>query len=353
MDDKKWIRILFYAVTGVLVVVVGVKHLLPIALPFLLGALIAKLTDPAVRFLRKKSGMPRWLCTGVAVGVFYLLLGTGIWLLCKRVCVELTALFDQLPGMLSTLAEPMARLHTWLTDVAKRAPDGLGTALENWVQRLFSGSSGWMNTLNQKVFSYATTFLGALPNAVLFLVMTVLSSFFLSSRLPEVSRWLHLRLPAKYRDRLLPVLTRLKQALTGWCIAQLKLMGITFCIVTAGLFFLGVDYALLFGLIIALIDALPVFGSGIILIPWGLMMFLRGQIRCGIGFLILYGVTALTRTSLEPKIVGQQIGLHPLLTLPSIYAGYRLMGIVGMILFPIGTLLVRQVLESYRRSEPT
>ena len=119
-------------------------------------------------------------------------------------------------------------------------------------------------------------------------------------------------------------------------------MTVTFLLLTAGLLVLQVDYPLLFGLAIALIDALPVFGSGTVLIPWGLMQFLRGKTFLGVGLLCLYGAAALTRTALEPRMLGKQMGLDPLLTLLALYAGYHFLGVLGMILFPIGALLAKQ-----------
>lgn len=97
----------------------------------------------------------------------------------------------------------------------------------------------------------------------------------------------------------------IRQAFGSWCIAQLKLMGVTFVVLTVGLFLLHFQYALLLGTLIALIDALPIFGTGTVLIPWGVFQFLEGDLRCGIGLLVLYGVAALIRTALEPRLIRQ------------------------------------------------
>jgi sporulation integral membrane protein YtvI len=350
LEEKKWLRRAAYLAVGLALGLLCIRYLLPVVLPFLIGALIARCVDPAVRLLLRKTQSPRWVCAGACVGAFYLLLGGILWLLLRQVWRELTDLFVQLPEFVSLLAEPMARLHLQLAAVADRAPDGLGEALESWVERLFSGSAGWIDTLNSKVFTFATSFLSALPNAVLFLVTGVLSSFFLASQWPTVKKWLRNALPAPHRDRVAVVADRLRRAFGGWCIAQLKLMSVTFCIVTVGLFLIGVDYALLFGLLIALIDALPVFGTGTILVPWGLLMFARGQTQRGLALLLLYGTATLTRTALEPKLVGRQIGLNPLLTLLAIYSGYRFLGVWGMILFPIGALLLKQLWDYYARA---
>ena len=120
-------------------------------------------------------------------------------------------------------------------------------------------------------------------------------------------------------------------------------MGVTFLILTAGFFFLRVEYALLFALLITIIDALPVFGTGTVLIPWSMAQFLRGDTRCGVGLLLLYAVAALTRQALEPRLVGKQVGLNPVLTLLALYTGYRLLGVGGMIVFPIAAMLFKQL----------
>ena len=135
----------------------------------------------------------------------------------------------------------------------------------------------------------------------------------------------------------------IRAALGGWLLAQLKLMGVTFLILTAGFLLLRTEYPLLFALLTTLIDALPVFGTGTVLIPWALLEFLHGNTACGVGFLILYAVAALTRQTLEPRLVGQQIGLAPIFTLLALYAGYKTIGVPGMILFPICAVLFRQL----------
>ena len=96
-------------------------------------------------------------------------------------------------------------------------------------------------------------------------------------------------------------------------------------------------------LVITAVDALPVFGTGTILIPWALVLFLRGQTKTGVGLVVLYGAAALSRQALEPRLVGKQVGLNPVLTLLALYTGYRLLGVGGMIVFPITAMLLKQI----------
>jgi predicted PurR-regulated permease PerM len=121
------------------------------------------------------------------------------------------------------------------------------------------------------------------------------------------------------------------------------LMGCTFVVLSLGLMILGVGMPLLVGGGIALIDALPILGTGTVLLPWSLVCFLRGQARRGVGLLLLYAAAALGRTVLEPKLLGKQMGLHPLLTLAAIYVGYRLFGVLGMILLPIAAMVLERL----------
>lgn len=145
----------------------------------------------------------------------------------------------------------------------------------------------------------------------------------------------------------------IRLVLGHWIQAQIKLLGVTFLILFLGFLLLRIRFSLLLGLGIALLDALPIFGTGTVLIPWGLLSMLSGDIHLGIGLMILYGAAALSRNVLEPKILGAQMGVSPLLTLLSIYVGYRLSGVLGMILLPILTMLGAEIMEARKKDIPT
>ena len=149
-------------------------------------------------------------------------------------------------------------------------------------------------------------------------------------------------IPQRWRERSDEVMSRLRQALGGWVKAQLMLMGVTFVLVTTGLFLLRIDFALLFGALIALIDALPLFRVGTVLIPWALIELLCGNMASAVSLIVIYGIVALVRSLLEPKLVGGQIGLSPIVTLISMYVGFCSAGILGMILFPIAVIMLKQ-----------
>ena len=139
--------------------------------------------------------------------------------------------------------------------------------------------------------------------------------------------------------------TSLRRVLGGWLRAQLKLMVVTFVLLLTGFLLLGIQMPLVLALTVALLDALPLLGTGTVLIPWGLLAMASGSLRRGTVLLLLYGLAALTRNVLEPRLLGSQLGLSPLLTLLAIYAGYRAFGFGGMLLLPILTMLGAELLR--------
>lgn len=322
----------------------------PVLLPFALGLGLARAAEPAVWLLQKRCRLPRWLAAGLCVsGAYVLLLGAG-WLLCRILCREVWDFLRSVPELAGSLAGPARELEQRLLRMAARFPDGLGAALTAGVEEFFRSGAGLGQRIYDWLFDFASGLLAKLPDLALFLLTAVLSSFMLSAKLPQLrSLWQSLE-GRSWHGRLQALGKTLKRTVGAWLLAQSKLMLVTALLLTAGFLILRVDYALLFGLGIAFLDALPVLGTGIILIPWSLTQFARGDSFLGTGLLLLYGAAALTRTALEPRLLGRQMGLDPLLTLLALYAGYRLVGVAGMILFPIGALAAKQFWERGKKN---
>ena len=342
MRSKKIIRVVLIVLAAAVALWLFAAFVLPVVLPFFIALAVARLAQPAVDFLQRRGRLPRWLASGVVVLGFFALLGLGIYGLCRGLCGELVRLGKELPALLQSLEKPMTDFRAWLDSLAGRAPGLLGETIRESVDHFFESGSVLAEKGYTKAFSLVSGVISGLPDLFLFLVTTVLASFMLCSQYPAVCRWLAAQTPAAWKNRWESVVTSLRTTLLAWVKAQLKLIGITFFLLTMGFMLLNVSFPLLVGGLTALIDALPVFGTGTVLLPWSALCFLRGDTRMGVGLLLLYGAAWLTRSALEPRLVGKQMGLHPLLTLLALYAGYRLLGVLGMILFPVGAILVKQ-----------
>lgn len=314
-----------------------------VLLPFLLGLIPAKAADKAIS--RLQSRIPRWLAACLCVAGCYILFFLIVWFLGQILFRELENFFRSLPQLTGALSAPVGRLEQRLLHLASRFPDGVGAALEQWVREFFRSGAGLGEKLYDKVFSLVTDLLRKAPDIGLFVLTTVLSGFMLAVELPQLRALWQKKAPKAWQEKWQLVLQKLKGTLFCWLKAQGKLMLVTFLVLTAGFLIVGIRYPLLFGLLIAILDALPVLGSGLILIPWSMVQFLAGNTFLGIGLLCIYGAAALTRTALEPRMLGKQMGLDPLLTLLALYTGYRFFGVFGMILFPMGAMFAKQILN--------
>ena len=343
MTEHRFLRMALYIVLVCVVFFLFFRFILPVLLPFLIAFLLSQLTEPAVIRLQERCSLPRPASTALIMAILFAFLSLVLFLLVQSFAVGFSRLTQRLPALLEGLRLPMEALQSWLLTMADRVPNGLGLALRNGVTQLFSDTSSLLGQASDLLLSLASRLVSTLPKLFLFLVTTIVASFMISAQRQTLLTWLQKRLPAAWKSKGMLLLCHLRKALNGWLRAELRLMLITFGMVSTGLFVLGADLPLLLGAITALVDALPVLGTGTILIPWGLWMLLQGNTLRGVGFLLLYGLAAAVRTTLEPRLVGRQIGLHPLLALLSMYAGFQFFGLIGMILLPIAAILARQL----------
>ncbi len=328
------------AILGLLIL--GSRYLLPILLPFLMGAGLALAAEPLVSFFTRKTRLPRAAATGIGVTMTLMLLILLIMTLVALLLRELGALAGVMPDLEDTAVRGMSLLEQWLLGLVSRAPGSIGSMLTNSVEGLFSDSTALLDQITSRLPGLASGILKGIPDSALGLFTWLLASFMISVRLPRIKALIQAKLPPAWHEKTLPMLHRLKASLLGWLKAQLKLISITFFVLTIGFFILQIPYAPLWALLIALVDALPVLGTGMVLVPWSLVCFLQGDTARGIGLLGIYATAALLRSVLEPKLVGKQLGLDPLVTLAAMYAGFRLFGFGGMIIAPLLAVVLIQ-----------
>lgn len=335
---KQFPNILLYILGGAIALWLTAKILLPVGLPFLLGWGMARLSRP----LRPKR-FPKALSAIFGVTMIFLLLGLLVWLTGYFLLGQMERISRNLPGFLESLTGPAEDLQAALLRFAGRLPASVAPAAVEWVEKLFAGSSVVLSSLSQWVLGWAGHLLACVPNLLLFVLTTLLSSYFFALEDEKITALVHHHLPAQWRSKGQALWHRLKLSLKGYCKAQIYLSGVSLLLCFAGLLILGKSP--LWALPIALVDALPVFGAGTVLIPWGIVLLLQSNPFAGLGMLLLYAIISITRTVMEPRFLGRQIGLHPLLTLLALYAGFRLFGFWGMLLLPVGVMLLKQLYD--------
>ncbi len=309
-------------------------------LPFLIAFSLSSIMEPLIKFVTRKLHISRKIFAPIA---FLLLLGTIILLavlVVLRLIQEAKALISQAPGFLSTLyvqvSDLVSRYSEYIDWLPTEITDNLGSVLSN----LSNSITNLGKSVVKGIFDTAIS----LPEATMFTIITILATFFMLNDRHKIASAIMHQLPEVWYDRLMTIKDDLFSAIFGYLRAAVIIMAITFTELLIGLSIIGVEYALLFALLIAVIDILPILGSGTVLIPWFLYSFAIGDIRMGVSLLILYAVITVIRQAIEPKIVGEQIGVYPLITLLAMYAGLRLAGFIGLFLGPITFLLIRNIL---------
>lgn len=344
MSSFSFKNLLMTLIAGVLLWL-GIRYLLPIALPFLLAAVMALISEPVVRVFRQRLKLPQAAAAGAGVSVTLVILVLIVMVLGALVVRQVQALAKRMPDLGETAMQGLDALHFWLLGVASNAPESIRSMATESVDGLFSNGSVFLSQVTSLATSLASGMVSRLPDGALSIGTWLLASFMFSAKLPAIRAWISRHTPKDWSEKYLPALRRMKHFILGWLKAQLKLMGVTFSILIVGFFLLRVENAVILALVIALVDALPVFGTGLIMIPWGVVNLVQGNTVLGVGLLATYAAAALSRSVLEPKFVGRQLGLDSLVTLAAIYTGYRLWGIPGLIFAPLLTVTATQFLS--------
>ena len=323
-------------------VILFFRYLLPLVLPFALGAGLAVAAEPLVgRLCRLKLKRP--LATAIGVSGVFILLALAVTILCAVLIRQIRGLAGLLPQLEDALHTGMDAADRWLMGLSGRVPGELGSLLSRNVHSLFAGGDAFLNRATDAALKLASGILTHVPDSALGLAAGIISSYMFSAKLPKLRLWCRSHLSDAQLQPGLDALRRLKGGLTGWLKAQVRLSGVTFLLTGTAFLLLRVPQSLLWAGLVALVDAFPILGSGTVLVPWSLFSFLQGDHFLAVGLLILYGATALTRSVLEPRLLGQQLGLDPLVTLMALYAGYRLWGIGGMLLTPMLAVAATQL----------
>lgn len=308
----------------------GLRLVLPLMYPFLLGTLLALGAEGTADFLERRLRLPRFLAAGLAVGALVAGLGLLLLLLAALAVSQLGGLCEALPSIAATVRSGLTLLENRLLSLGSGLP-GYRQAITG----LFSDGEELITKVSRLVLGRAGAILTRLPGQTLSLGTALLSGFMICAKLPSIRTRLRARRADPRLGALQKALGKLKNTGKLYLCSQLKLMGVTFCLLFAGFSLLRVGYPLLIALLVTLVDALPVLGTGSILIPWALVCFLEGSAARALGLLGLYATAALTRSVLEPKLVGSHLGLDPLVTLMAMYCGLRLWGLGGMLLLPM------------------
>lgn len=310
-------------------------------MPFVIGWIISLIASPVVRFFEEKLKIKR---KGASVIVIVAVLAAVIlivYAVFSKLIQEGTSFFNELPTLWEGIRAEFVQIGANLQGVYNRLPADMQNTLSNIGAQMGGYFGDMMENAGTPTFEAVGNVARQLPDIFLGTIMCILSAYFFVADKSYMSDVMKKYVPDSVRYRFDLVRRSLRNAVGGYFKAQLKIEFWVYLLLVIGLLALHVQYAFLVALGIAFMDLLPVFGTGTIMIPWAIVEILSKNYKMAVGLLIVWCVGQLVRQVIQPKIVGDSMGMDAIPTLFLLFIGYKAAGVLGMILaVPIGIIAI-------------
>ena len=319
--------------------------LLALFAPFVAALITAAILHPLVRWLQRRLGVPRKLSTLLILLLLFGLLGAGIGYLGYAGGLELVALMQDWNGLLNNLQGTLDQIEAIFAQLWTMIPPQLTASVESVTQGLLNWLNESVPNLLNVAVEYTSEKARGVPNVVVALIIYIMACYMLTVDYP----YLRSQAAQHTHQRLLHFLKQVRDtavaAFGGYLRAEFLLSVVVFFILLAGFFLIGQSYGLLLALGLAVMDFIPIIGAGTVMVPWAVIDLFMGNYFHAIQLMLIWGVIALFRRVGEPKFVGDQTGLSPILSLISIYIGWRVAGVLGMIFGPTIALIALNLIK--------
>ena len=344
MQDRafKCISVLVYLAAAAGILWLTLNFILPWAAPFLVALALAAAMEPAVRFMCSR-GIKRSFAAGILSIAMLALALWGLFALGSYAVSETAEIARQMPELMGRAGKGMEDLErsilSYVSSVPASVQDYMKTAVDAAGESLYS----LPGHISGKLLDFLTSAARKSPSTLLFIVTSGIGTYFLSASFPDAAVFISAQLSDKTRKKLRELSGELRNSLGGFLRAQLILMAMSFFQLLAAFLLLEVKGAFGIAAVTALIDALPVFGTGTVLIPWALYCLLLGNYGRALGLAVTWALVNLVRSCAQAKLLGDQIGLNPIVSLAAVYIGWKVMGVRGMLLFPLAFSVLQQL----------
>lgn len=310
-------------------------------MPFVIGWIIALIASPMVSFFEKKLKIKRKAGSAVviiAVIALVILAGyfAGVW-----ITEQVGEFVDDVPQLWESAQEDFQQVGDRLSVAFRYLPIEVQRTVTHIRDNIQEYAGGFVESAGEPTLEALSRFAGSLPNIVIGTIMSLLFAYFYVADREYIPNLLERALPGAIIERFAMIKRGFTGAVGGYFKAQLKIEVWMYLLLLIGFTVLKVRYAFIIALGVAFLDLLPFFGTGTVLLPWTAVKFFSGDYRMVIGLLIIWGVGQLARQIIQPKIVGDEVGLSPIPTIFLLYIGYKAAGVIGMIIaVPIGIIVL-------------
>lgn len=334
------INVLYYGLIAIIAYFVfkyAMAWLFPFILAFLIVALLQMIIQPLKRVMHAKNER----IAIIILLLLYILIGAGISLLVFKLVIIIGENLKNLPQIIEVYIEPTVTtlfndMESLVGSLSPQLLEMLKDAESNFMEIVVAFGS----VISSSSMKFISGFIASIPNFLLSALVTIISSFFIAIDFHHINQFILAQCTPKVKGLLYEIKDYAVNTLLQIIFAYAKLMTITFVELSVGFMILGVGSPFLIALLISIFDVLPVLGTGGIMIPWVIYLFINNEMTLAVGMLILYIVITVIRNIIEPKIVGKQVGIHPLLMLVSMFAGAKVFGVLGLLICPIVIIII-------------
>lgn len=313
-------------------------------LPFVIGILVSFLVQKPVKAISQKTKIAKGPLTIAFVVGSYVIIVVIVVLLIYLIYRWLSGIVAILPGMIPDFLEIVNNLNASLT----QSLSGLPQAVTDYINTLPSKLTDAVGSLGLALSDWALDIATSIPSYLISIIVTVVASCYIAYDYDKIILFAKRKTPFKIWSLIVDVKDTFFKNIFKMLKGYILLMIITFTELSIGLLLLGQSNAILLAAIICVIDILPVLGTGAVVIPWALISLFTGNVWKAIGLILMYVIITIIRNFLEPKVIGNQVGLHPLITLLSMFCGLRLLGIIGLFGFPLTLIIINDL---YKRGK--
>lgn len=328
------------ALAILLLVIFAVPRLLVYFSPFVVGWVISLIAAPMVQFFEKKVKLKRKAGSAFVIVVVIGLVVLLLYLVGSILVEELVGFIDSIPSIWASAEADFDDIGKNLNVIYRRLPSDLQDSILEVSEQIAGYAGELFGKISTPTIAAVGNFAKQLPTVLIGIIMALLSSYLFVAERDMIAEWFRRNTPASIQSRYNIMKRSFVKAVGGYFKAQLKIEVWMYLLLFVGLSILRVEYAFLIALGIAVMDFFPFFGTGTIMVPWAIIKILSSDYQMAIGLLIIWGVGQLARQVIQPKIVGDSIGVAPIPTLFLLYIGYKVSGVIGMIIaVPIGLIV--------------
>lgn len=346
-EDLSYIYKIIKRIINIILIIIGIyigTKLAVFYMPFLIAFIISLIIEPAIRYLMRKMNLTRRMSSIIIfLLVFSIIIGSVTW--------GIVSLVSESTNLLQTLNIYIDRAYTQIQDAVGKMnitkisiSNNIFNLLQDASTDILFKVSEWLTTFLTKFINVITS----IPTIAIYTVITILALYFMCTDRIYILDMMEHHMPSKWIQKFAIHIKEISKNLGGYLKAEATLIFVSFMISVIGLYifkFVGmnVKYPLLIALGIAFVDALPILGAGTVFVPWAVFSALDGDITLAIAIIVLWIIMSIARQFLEPKIVSGKIGIHPIFTLIAMYTGFKVIGILGMLVGPIVLIILKSI----------